>query len=129
MSLFVFQSMLNLSFNVLGFTRLSDSQGGWEKSYLTKSAIQGRLRPATSRERETALREERMITHVFYCVADPDLNRGDFISPGSMYIEDDQVYSTEILVEVDAVREPSTAGEHWEVDCLERQFEKMELLS
>lgn len=121
----VFLSLLNRSFNIVGVRRRQDDQGGWIVQYYPKTSIQGRLRPATSRERETALREERFITHVFYCVADEDIKRGDFISPGTITIGVDEftLSSDEILVEIDGIREPSTWEKHWEIDGVERLFE------
>ena len=124
----VFLSLLNRSYNVVGKRRREDDQGGWKIQYYPKGAIQGRLRPASSRERETALREERFISHVFYCIADESIVRGDFISPGAITIGADEfeLSSSEILVEVDGIREPSTAQKHWEIDCVERQPESSE---
>jgi hypothetical protein len=101
--------------------RVPDGQGGWSLTYYSINSIDGRLRPATSRERETALKEERFITHVFYCVANENIARGDMLSPGVLSIDGSEISSTDILVEIDAVREPSTADEHWEIDCNERQ--------
>jgi len=122
----VFESLLNHDFSVLGMRRSSDGAGGFPIEYYVKGTIRGRLRPANSRERETAMREERFITHVFYCLADEDINRGDRLTPGVVSVDGFHIVSSDILVEVDGIREPSTAGAHWEIDCIERQFSESE---
>lgn len=115
----VFDSLLNNDFTRLRMRRTTDGQGGWVSDYPEDTAvtIRGRIRPASSSEMEIALREERLLTHVFYCVAGVDVRRGDQLhvtSPGSGHV---------LIVEVDAIREPSLAGKHWECDCRELQVE------
>jgi SPP1 family predicted phage head-tail adaptor len=73
--------------------------------------VQGRIRPASSSEREVAQQEERLLTHVLYVAAGSDIARGDRVSVGNL------------TVEVLGVREPSKAGEHLEIDCEEQQPE------
>lgn len=115
----VFTSLLNNDFTHWRRRRTPDGQGGWVIDYPDELAktVRGRIRPASSREREVAASEEREVTHVFYCQASADVRRGDRLqatSPGSDYV---------LTVEVDALREPSLAGEHLEFDCNERQQE------
>lgn len=107
----VFQSLLNHDFAVRRKRRTSNGQGGWPEDFVLVATVRGRLRPASSAEREAALLEERQITHVLYVLAGADIARGDQVEGGGL------------TVDVQAVREPSQAGEHLEIDCLERQFE------
>ena len=80
-------------------------------AYEPLGTVQGRLRPASSQEREVAALEERRISHVLYVVAGTDIARGD------------QVEGDGVIVDVVAVREPSRADHHLECDCFERQAE------
>jgi len=107
----VFESLLNNTFTVSRRRRTTDGQGGWVIDYVNPIQVRGRLRPASSREREVAMLEEREISHVLYVVAGTDIKRGD------------QVILGDLSVEVEAIREPSKAGEHLEIDCRERQPE------
>ncbi|OGC95310.1 MAG: hypothetical protein A2W25_05180 [candidate division Zixibacteria bacterium RBG_16_53_22] len=122
----VFTSLLNKEYHVGRRRRTPDGQGGWAIDYVEIDPIQGRMRPASSHEREVAMLEERVITHVFYCVEGSDIVRGDVISPGNLVFIDADVLSAtgEVVVEVDAIREPSQADEHYEIDCRERQHEQ-----
>lgn len=61
-----------------------------------------------------ALSEERQISHVLYVVHGEDIERGDRVACG------------DLTVEVMGIREPSKAGHHLEIDCLERQDEENE---
>lgn len=107
----VFESLLNNDFLVFRRERTSDGQGGWPYVPTQIGEVRGRIRPASSQERVEARQEGREITHVFYAVSGVDVARGDtLITDG-------------LLVEVEGVREPSTAGHHLEVDCREKQPE------
>lgn len=110
----VFTSLLNNTFTVSRRTRTDDGQGGWEIGYGTSWTMEGRIRPATSNEREVAASEEQQISHVLYVEYGEDITRGDRVVCG------------DLTVEVLGVREPSLAGEHLEIDCLERQPETTE---
>jgi head-tail adaptor len=110
----VLESLLNADYIVFRQQRQSDGQGGWLMSYAELGAVRGRLRPVSSRERETAALEQRQISHVFYCLAGTDIARGDMIEGNGL------------VVVVQGVREPSQAGHHYEVDCLELQVETAE---
>lgn len=105
----VFSSMLNNTFTVSRATRATDGQGGWPETFASVGTVLGRIRPVLSNERVVADSEEQQISHVLYVVAAEDVERGDVITVGSLEVE------------VLGVREPSLAGEHWEIDCLERQ--------
>lgn len=87
-----------------------DGQGGWVEDYVAVETIRGRMRPASVSERESAAQEQRQISHVFYCTAPSEIARGDRLAIG------------DLVVEVQGVREPSLAGEHLEVDCMEIQL-------
>jgi SPP1 family predicted phage head-tail adaptor len=106
-----FLGLLNNTFTVERRSRVSDGQGGWIIVYETVATIEGRIRPANSTERLVADSEEQQITHVLYTEADVDVARGDRVTCG------------DLTVEVLGIREPSLAGHHWEIDCLERQYE------
>jgi SPP1 family predicted phage head-tail adaptor len=108
----VFESLLNHDFAVARRRRTPDGQGGWVFDYVPVGTVRGRIRPASSQEREVAASEERQVSHVFYCLAGEDIARGDRLLVG------------ELVVDVDAVKEPSLAGEHLEIECLERQQEE-----
>lgn len=108
----VFTSLLNNDFVVERRRRTTDGQGGWSIDYVEQGTVRGRIRPASSAEREVADREERRISHVLYVVAGEDIVRGDRVTTG------------DLVVEVEAIREPSEAGEHWEIDCVEFQPEE-----
>ena len=107
----VFESLLNNTFIVERRVRASDGQGGWTISYSASGTMEGRIRPATANERVVADAEQEQITHVLYVLAGEDIARGDRVTCG------------DLVVEVLGVREPSEAGHHYEVDCLERQKE------
>lgn len=113
----VFLGLLNSTFTVERRSRVSDGQGGWIITYVAVGTVAGRIRPATSNERLVADSEEQQITHVLYTDAGADVARGDLVTasggPGEL----------SMTVEVLGVREPSLAGHHWEIDCLERQDE------
>ena len=108
----VFESLLNNDFVQSRRRRTPDGQGGWAIDYVSLGAIRGRLRPASSRERTEAQQQGREITHVLYVVAGTDIKRGDRVTLNSL------------VVDVEAVREPSRAGEHLEIDCREIQQEQ-----
>lgn len=108
----VIGSMYNRTFTVSRKTRTSDGKGGWRTAYAEIGAVDGRIRPATSAERTLAAQEQRQISHVLYVDADEDIERGDQVEA------DDG-----LLVDVQGVREPSRAGHHLEVDCMETQRE------
>lgn len=107
----VFLSLLNNTFAISRLQRTPNGQGGWAEEYVSIGSVLGRMRPASSSEREVAALEERSISHVLYVVAGTDIARGD------------KVELDALVVTVEAVREPSEAEEHLEIDCLERQFE------
>jgi head-tail adaptor len=107
----VFTGLLNNIFTVERRVRTPDAQGGWVIGYISITPIQGRLRPASSTEIVAAQQEQRTISHVFYCEAGEDIARGDRIT------------GDDITVDIMAIREPSRADHHLEIDCLETQIE------
>lgn len=113
----VFESLMNNAFTAYRIRRTSDGQGGWLKSYALNAAGMGRIRPATSSERDVAVLENRRLTHVLYVVAGTDVRRGD------------RVYIGNLTVDLEAVKEPSLAEEHLEIDCVEYQGEESEVVS
>lgn len=114
----VFQSLLITDITRYRRRRTADGQGGWVIDYPAANAVtvRGRIRPATSQERDVALAEERLVTHVFYCEAGESVRRGDRLVATSPT-------GYALTVEVDALREPSLMGEHYEFNCRERQEE------
>jgi len=111
-----FASLLNNMFTVSRRYRASDGQGGWTITWVDVGTISGRLRPTNSNERMVADAEQQQITHVLYTEYGVDIERGDLVRCG------------DVVVEVLGIREPSLAGHHWEIDCLERQEEVSEEL-
>lgn len=107
----VFNSLLNNDVVISRRRRTTDGQGGWVIDYVPVGTVRGRIRPASSSEREVALREEREVTHVLYVGAAADIERGDRVVVG------------DLTVDVEGIREPSLAGHHLEIDCSERQPE------
>jgi SPP1 family predicted phage head-tail adaptor len=107
----VFQSMLNHPFTITRIRRTPDGQGGWPIDFVPVEQVAGRLRPASSTEREAAMLEERQITHVLYVLYGTDIARGDMVEGGGL------------TVEIQGIREPSQAHEHLEIDALEIQKE------
>jgi head-tail adaptor len=103
------ETLYSHTFTVSRPTRTADGQGGWAVGYVEIGEIRGRLRPLGSSERTVADQQQARVTHVLYCPADSDIQRGDLVSGAGQ------------TVEVIAVREPSHAGHHWEVDCMETQ--------
>lgn len=108
----VFLSLLNNVAAVLRRTRISNGQGGWIIAYTFIGTLLVRIRPASSTEQEVAQREKRQITHVLYAEYGADIFRGDKVVVGNL------------VVDVKGIREPSKAGHHLEIDCLEKQLEK-----
>jgi SPP1 family predicted phage head-tail adaptor len=107
----VFQSLLNNTVALARQRRTPDGQGGWAIDYVALPSAQGRLRPASSAERDVAVKEERQLSHVLYVVYGTDIKRGDVATVDGLQVD------------VEAIREPSKANEHLEIDCLERQVE------
>ena len=60
----VFESLLNNTFTISRRDRISDGQGGWAIVYAAIDSVQGRIRPASSEEREVAKMEQRSISLV-----------------------------------------------------------------
>lgn len=102
-------SQLNHTFSAYRPERTSDGQGGWLQALGEPWEVRGRMRPASGTERTVAAQEQRQISHVLYTESDSGLRRGDVLIGAG------------IEVEVQAVREPSLAGHHLEIDCLEVQ--------
>jgi len=110
----VFESLLNQTFTQSRIVRTSGGSGKWPESLTELGTVLGRLRPASSTEREVAAAEQRQISHVLYTLADVDIQRGD------------EMEGDGVIVAVQGVREPSRAGHHLEIDCLEVQREATE---
>jgi len=111
----IFESLLNNTFVSFRRDRVSDGQGGWSIVYIHNITFKGRIRPASSAEKETAQQEQRAISHVLYVVGGTDVARGDLVIGGG------------IAVDIQGVRDPSQAGHHLEVDCMETQRETTEV--
>jgi SPP1 family predicted phage head-tail adaptor len=111
----VFVSLLNNTFVSFRRDRVPDGQGGWTIVYVQNITFDGRIRPASSAEKETANEEQRAISHVLYVVHGEDVARGDLVIGGG------------IGVDILGVREPSQAGHHLEIDALETQRETTEV--
>jgi len=108
----VFDTLLNNTFAVTRLARVSDGQGGWNETYTALGNVVGRMRPASTTEREVAAQEQRQLTHVLYVRVAADIQRGD------------RVTGDDVTVDVLGVREPSRADHHLEIDCREVQREE-----
>ncbi len=108
----VFKSLRNNTLSVERRTRTSDGQGGHVIGYVAIGDVLGRIRPASSAEKELAAAFGRQISHVLYVDHGEDVVRGD------------RVTCDDLVVEVVGLREPSKASHHLEIDCLERQVEE-----
>ena len=102
-------ALYNHTWTLTRKTRTSDGHGSFPASETTVGTLRGRMRPASATERTLAAQRLAEISHVFYCGADEEVQRDDVLSgEGRTW-------------RVIAVREPSYAGHHLEVDCLEQQ--------
>jgi SPP1 family predicted phage head-tail adaptor len=106
-----FRSMLISDVAISRPQRTSDGKGGWVTTHATVATYRGRLRPASSGEREVAMQEQRHLSHILYVEYGADIRRNDQATVGNL------------TVKVESIREPSTAGEHLEIDCREVQLE------
>ena len=106
-----FTSLLNNTFAIQRVSRSGDGHGNFPKSQTVLGSVQGRIRPASASEKVAAAQYHQAITHVLYVAAETNIGRGDQVTCGNL------------VVEVLGVREPSKAGHHLEVDCLEVQNE------
>jgi head-tail adaptor len=111
MSVF-FSSLLNNTFSIQRVSRMAAGHGNFPKGLSAVGSVDGRIRPASATEKQAAAQESREITHVLYVAASTDIARGDHVTCG------------DLVVKVLGVREPSKAGHHLEVDCLEIQVEQ-----
>jgi len=112
----VIASMYNHTFEHYRKTRVSDGQGGWKFPYALLGTVEGRIRPAFRAQEDVVASQERaVISHILYVGAGEDIQRGD-----RMVCDDG------LVVDVEDVREPSRAGHHLEIDCVETQWEATE---
>lgn len=111
--------LLNRKAQVLRPTRVSNGQGGWAEKLeaLGGDPINIRVRPARAAEREQGDQASARVTHIVYTRADSGVARGDVLEvQGTTTAE-----GAALELEVVAVREPSKAGHHLEVDAFSRQ--------
>lgn len=101
--------LLNETVTINRPTRTSDNAGGWTESPTTIGDVQGRVRPTTTGEREASAHQEADVTHVVYTHTSADIQRGD------------ELAARGVTLHVEAVREPSVTGHHYEIDCRELQ--------
>lgn len=110
-------SMLNNTFAVYRNVRTADGQGGDTVALTHVADIRGRLRPVTASERVDADQRNVRMTHVLYCKADADIERGDTVIGAGADLR------------VIAVREPSYADHHYAADCVQIVREPVEVVS
>lgn len=108
------EALFNKAVTIARRDRIADGQGGYSIAYVDIGAVEGRLRPATSAERDVADQEQREITHVLYVLHGTDIARGD------------QVEVDGLTLDVLGVREPGRMDYHLEVDCRQVQHEETE---
>ncbi len=89
---------------------LEDGQGGTTEKWGAIKTFRGRIRPASASEKMAADQERAYITHVIYCDPDVGVKRGDRIQYG------------DLVIDVTAIREPSYAGHHLEVEGVAIQY-------
>lgn len=111
------KSFLNNTFAVYRNLRTADGQGGYVTALTYIGDIDGRLRPASANERQAADQNNVKLTHILYCEADADIQRGD------------TVIGAGVELRIVAVREPSYAKHHYEVDCVQIVREPAEVNS
>jgi SPP1 family predicted phage head-tail adaptor len=98
-------SFLNNIFAVYRTVRTDDGQGGHNEALVHVGDIAGRLRPTSASERNSADQLNVMMSHVLYCAATEDIQRGDTVVGAGADLK------------VIAVRDPSYEGHHYQVDC------------
>ncbi|HUW11702.1 MAG TPA: phage head closure protein [Anaerolineae bacterium] len=104
-------TLFNHTFTVTRKTRASDGQGGWTQTYGSVGSVSGRMRPASATEKVAAAQRQAEISHVLYTAADENIVRGDRVAgEGRTW-------------DVTAIREPSHAGHHLEIEAVEIQIE------
>ena len=81
-----------------------DEFGDPFEEWRTIGIIRGRMRPANVNERFIASVAALTIDYIFYCGPGEDIRRGDRIIFG------------DVVMEVTAVKDPSLAGHHLEVE-------------
>ncbi len=108
-----FETLLNNTFTVSIKSRSPDGRGGWVVSWEEAGSVVGRMRPASATERLMAAQRQAEISNVLYVDANEAIQRGNRVSDG------------ERVWEVVAIREPSLAGHHLEIECQEVQLEGM----
>jgi SPP1 family predicted phage head-tail adaptor len=109
----IIEGLFNDWFAISRRERVSDGQGGWPVGWASVGLVRGRIRPATAAEIESAAQQQRQITHVLYVLPVAGVARGDRVASSDLTL----------TVDVQGVRDPSHAGHHWEVDCVEVQRE------
>ena len=85
--------------------RISDGQGGFIEGLDERSSEFGKCRPAAGGERERGAQLQQIVTHVAYLQGNSAVTHGDRLEFGDL-----------ILI-VQAVRNPANASGHFEVDC------------
>lgn len=96
--------LFNHEFTHQRLVTTTDQYGDPTVERRTLGTIRGRMRPANITEQFVASVAAVTIDYVFYCEPGPDIRRGDLISGGG------------VTMEVIAVKDPSLAGHHLEVE-------------
>ena len=103
------EALYNHTWTLTRKTRTGNGHGSFPVTETSVGTVRGRMRPASANERTLAAQRQAEVSHVFYCGADEDVMRDDALSgQGRTW-------------RVVAVRDPSHAGHHLEVDCIEMQ--------
>lgn len=96
--------LFNHEFTHQRLVTTTDPYGDPTTEWRTIGTIRGRMRPANVNERFIASVAALTIDYVFYCAPGPDIRRGDRLVLG------------DVVMEVTAVKDPSLAGHHLEVE-------------
>lgn len=118
----VFSSLLNSTFSAYKPQKTADGQGGWLTTYTNVGTVAGRMRPRAGSELDVADSEEQRVSYVLYVEA-ADAVGAQIGREWLITDADDRDYI------VQGVREPSLAGKHLEIDCIQRQLAANEVLT
>ncbi len=105
---------LNRSVMIKRKSYTSDSQGGHTFTWATSSTVQGRIRPASDRERTIASKPQAYVTHIAYFDAGVDVQVGDQLVTTA---------PTALTVYAAGVKNPGGINHHLEVSCSQEQLE------
>lgn len=99
-----FLSLLNNEFDLYELANTHDGQGGFVKSHVFFGVVRGRIRPNSPSNSLFGQQLQQKVTHTLYLASPSSIERGWAVGWGGM------------MFKVLAVRQPSLAGHHLEID-------------